>query len=600
MTRYETIAGRYNRIYLSLKGTYELRPHIDRRKTYTYLDTDRTGNYDPAQEAKLKALRAQRAKAARSTKKKGKGKAKEKVPKEHIPKCIARLYLKSFGNVRNVTNDYENWPKNWSDIGSDDEEAQREYRNYYRRNTPGREPQIGIDDPSGKVEDMTGLPAARSCGQCRVDGKVCSMTDGGTFPCEECEYGDHRCEPICARVTKRQCKQCVNNSQERCSFQEDPDQAVCDECMAGGQACEFLPPQGYRNSRICIDKILYGPNRRHTACTSCRREKKRCSLKKKTDKPPCVHCRKNNTGCTFYDLPKIVAEKKVSAKKKPTLGPTDDVAPEVSQPGSKFFSREDLEDMEHSDEEYMPREPTPEIEMEDNAGNKGMLTKINTCFAHPIAFNVDNNKYDDCNFCEMPMFGFVGHFEREVHVIRWYSGHGFTELGGGHRELNGATAMCTECTNTRLTIIFCQGHEIERATDAFVDEDFTTVATELMDSPPGSEEMRNQLQRWCSMCSSVATHGCAKVQPALTGDDESDVTGCGLKLCDRCVATLRDDHHWDFPAMVEDMVLRPKANEEDEETGELEMKPRADVEFLRKEGLLTTSLIAAPEDHIEE
>jgi hypothetical protein len=40
------------------------------------------------------------------------------------------------------------------------------------------------------------------------------------------------------------------------------------------------------------------------------------------------------------------------------------------------------------------------------------------------------------------------------------------------------------------------------------------------------------------------------------------------------------------------MMLRPKANEEDEDTGELERKPRADVEFLRKEGLLMATLVA--------
>jgi hypothetical protein len=569
-----------------------LRQHIDRRKTYTYLDTDRTGNYDPAQEAKLIALRAQRAKAARSAKKKGKAKAKERAPKAHIPKFIVKLRFRAFGNLRNITNDEENWPENWSDVDSEDGEAQEEYCNYYRRNTPGGEPQIGINDPSGKVEDMTGYPAARGCEQCRIDGKDCSMTDGGTFPCEDCEDEDHPCEPLRAPATKGRCKQCVKDGQELCSFEEDPDQAVCDECMASDQACESLPPQGYNTPRISIDEIMYGPNRRHVTCTFCRSEMKRCSLKKKTDKPPCKHCKKNNIGCTFYDLPKTIADGKPPAKKKATLGPTDGVAPEVSQPGSKFFSREDLEDMERSDDEDLPCEPTPEIEMEDDAGNKGMLTKINTSFAHPITFNFDINKYDDCNFCEMPMFGFVGYFEREVHVIRWYSGLGFTELGGGHRDLNGATSMCVECTNTRLRIIFCQGHELERITDAFVDEDFTTVATELMDSEPGSEEMRYQLQRWCSMCSSVTTWGCAKVQPSLSEDDGSEVTGCGLRLCDRCAETLRDDHYWDLGAMAGDLMLRPKANEEDEDTGELERKPRADVEFLRKEGLLMATLVA--------
>jgi hypothetical protein len=536
----------------------------------------------------------------KSAKKKGKGKTKERAPKEHVSKFIVQLRFKAFGNLRNITNDEENWPKNWSEIDSDDEEAQKEYCDYYRRNTPGCEPQIGIEDPSGELEDMTGYAAARGCEQCRIDNKVCSMNDGGTFPCEECKDEEHLCEPIRAPTTKGRCKQCVNDDQETCSFKEDPDQAVCDECMASDQACESLPPTGYKTPHISIDEIMYGPDRRHTQCTSCRSEKKRCSLKKKTDKPPCNQCKKNKIGCTFYDLLKTVVEKRGAAKKSATLGPTDGVAPEVSQPGSKFFSLEDLEDMDCEDEEMLSREATPEIEMEDDAGNKGMLTKIKTSFAHPIEFNVEIKGQDDCNFCEMPMFGFVGYFECEVHVIRWYSGLGFTELGGGHREVNGATTMCVDCTNTRLGIIFCEGHEIDRLTDTFVDENFRTVATELMDSEPGSQAMRYQLQRWCSMCSSVATWGCAKVQPALTEDDGSEVVSCGLRLCDRCTETLRDDFYWDSGAMAEDMIHRDKANEEDEETGELERKPRADVEFLRKNSLLMNTLTAGAEDYMEE
>ena len=53
------------------------------------------------------------------------------------------------------------------------------------------------------------------------------------------------------------------------------------------------------------------------------------------------------------------------------------------------------------------RSPTPEIEMEDEAGHKGTLTKIMTSFAHPIQFGSIENT-SDCNFCELPIFGFVG------------------------------------------------------------------------------------------------------------------------------------------------------------------------------------------------
>jgi hypothetical protein len=88
-----------------------LRQNIDRSKAFTYIDTDKTGNYDPAQEAKLKAARLQKAKAAKSAKKKGKSKAKAKEKAELVMKCILVLRFEAYGNVRNVINDEDNWQK---------------------------------------------------------------------------------------------------------------------------------------------------------------------------------------------------------------------------------------------------------------------------------------------------------------------------------------------------------------------------------------------------------------------------------------------------------------------------------------------------------
>jgi hypothetical protein len=126
-------------------------------------------------------------------------------------------------------------------------------------------------------------------------------------------------------------------------------------------------------------------------------------------------------------------------------GPTEGDAPEVSIPCSDYFTAEDLADMDSRDEQKESRSPTPEIEMEDNGGHKGMLTKIKTSFAHPVKFGSIANTID-CNFCEVPTYGFVGLFEREIHVIRWYSGLGYTEVAGGHAEHNGSTTMCLTCT----------------------------------------------------------------------------------------------------------------------------------------------------------
>lgn len=572
---------------------YPLRQSINRAKAFTYIDTDKTGNYDPAQEARLKALRLQKAKAAKAAKKKGKG--KEKAKKEHIMKCIVRLRFKAYGNVRNINDDKDNWPDDWSVMDSDEEREMKEMRDFYRRKTPDLDVKIAIEDPSGVLDDLTGHPAARGCRSCREHDVECSMIEGGKYPCEHCDDEEIDCVPILETLANGGCQQCVEDGQERCSFQDDPDKTICEHCSDHELICNPLPPKGYKTPRTSIDDIMYSTNRKHVQCTFCRQEKKRCSLKKKTDKPPCKHCKKNGIGCTFYDVPKLVRESKAAAKQKAVLGPTEGDAPEVSKPSSDFFSAEDLEDMMRSDEEVLSRSPTPDIEMEDEAGNKGPLTKIKTAFAHPIQFNVNTQEASDCNFCEMPTFGFVGHLEREVHVIQWYSGLGYTETGGGYCEEKGPTRMCVDCAVARLQIICCEGHEFQTILDENEIPDFDAMAEDLMAAEPGSSQMRYELQHWCSMCFSVANWGCSKEQPSVS-DPEAQLFGCGLRLCDKCMETLRNVHDGNFESVAAEMDFKPKTSEEDEQTGNLTAKPRADVGFLREDGLLVRNMSGAGGD----
>jgi hypothetical protein len=508
---------------------------------------------------------------------------KEKPRKEHVMKCIVKLRFDAFGNVRNATNDEDNWPDEWSDIDSECERKRQAYRDFHRRTTPDLEKQVPISYPGCDIGDLTGQPAARGCQHCHEAEIECSMTEGGTYPCEECEAEDHTCKPILSPIVKGSCLQCAEEGEE-CSFGSDPNKPICTQCSNGDFACEALPPNGYKRPRQSYDEIMYGPDRKHATCTSCRAEKKRCSLKKKTDKPPCKYCKKHGIGCTFYDLPKLIITS-ARGKEKAVLGPTEGDAPEVSKPGSEFFSPEDLADIDAHDEVEMSREATPEVEMDDEAGNKGMVTKIKTSFAHPIAFGAATNQPSDCNYCEMPLFGMVGHFEREVHVIRWHGGLGYTEIGGGHCENTGPTTMCNVCTTGRLQVIVCPGHELQNMTDDGAALDMGTMTDELISAEPGSWDMLYQLQRWCSLCCSVASLGCGTVQPSLEEEIE-EVVGCGLRLCERCAETLEIEFAGDLGAMVEEMDKMPKNSEKDEEEGDVHGKVRADVGFLSVEGLL--------------
>ncbi|KAH8730575.1 hypothetical protein GQ44DRAFT_644745 [Phaeosphaeriaceae sp. PMI808] len=553
---------------------YELRKNINRAKTITHIDTDKTGNYDPAHEAKLKALRLQRAKANKAAKKK----RKEKKPQ--IPKFIIKLrFADRFGDVRNITNEEENWPEGWSESDSGRKPELKKNCRLYRCNTPGVEVQKTIQDPSGDVDDLTGYPAARGCRCCRRFEKACSMIEGGSYPCQQCEdeEEDVVCEPILNSTVKGGCKRCIYED-EICSFENDPDQSRCDTCAENDQICEAIPPKGYKAPRASINDIMYGPDRKHTQCTVCRIEKRNCSLKTKSNRPPCKTCKKNGLGCTFYDLPNSKVDKKVATKNK-VLDPVHDDAPEVFIPNKQTFSAKDIEDMMTiHNEDAVSRETTPEMTMEDEAGNVGVVTQINSSFSHPLHFNATA----DCNFCEMPGFSFVGHFERTVHVIKWDSGLGYTELGGGHSEDKGATNMCDDCTNLRLQILFCTGHNFVSIPHNAA-HDFDTVAEDLFSAEPGSPEAQHELQRWCSLCFSVAKFACMTAQALVTGDGE--VPSCGARLCNRCMEALQNRHSWDFQALVVSMDAQPKTKENGQ-NGALEGKARADAALLSREGLL--------------
>ncbi|KAF1929151.1 uncharacterized protein M421DRAFT_100320 [Didymella exigua CBS 183.55] len=540
---------------------YELRRNINRQKTIAHIDTDKSGDFDPDQEAKERATKLVHAKVAKKDNKETrKKKGKNGVPRDYVMKCIVKLPFDAFSNVRNIKNDEQRCPEDWSEIDSEQGRELEEYRAAFRVNTPDRGQLSPLEDPAGKFDEFTGHPEARGCKQCRKLEQPCSMVKDGTYPCEECTEDGSECQPIQEIAVKDRCKQC--------------DQPICDHCADNDHICEALPPQGYKASRINIEEVIWGPDRPHVACTACRKDKKRCTLKGKEDKPPCRYCGKNNLGCTFFHLPKFVNENG-TAKKKPSPGT---ITQEVMKPRDNIFTTQILE-----------REPTSEMEMEDGEGNKGMLTKITTSFAHPIRFQAPL-----CNFCEIPIFGMIGYFEREVHVIRWHNGLGYAEVGGGRCSDTGPTMMCRECTNHRVQIVACAGHEFEQQVDAAVDHD--VLADGLNEVEPGGADVQYQLQRWCSLCFSPASYGCCKVQLDITGQEEMEVTGCHLRLCFACEHSLREDYGGDFDQMVTQMDSKPKISEADEILErEIRGKPRADVGFLQVNGLLMRTVMAMEE-----
>jgi hypothetical protein len=559
-----------------------LRQNIDRKKAITHVDTDKSGNWDPDQQAKerqKKALRARVAKKEKKQKKEKKRKGKKRSDDvDYISKHIVKLpFNKRFGDVRNATNDEQNWPDDWSDIGSELErelEEACELHRLYRTKTPGRK---ALEDPADPEHDLTGHPEARGCKSCRRLKQSCSIVKGGQYPCEECLEDGSECHLIREPGVKWACQHCQQTS-EGCSFEIDPTQSICDNCAKNGHVCEVLPPVGYQAPRISIDEEIYGSDRAYVACTNCRSIKKPCSLKSKKSSPPCKRCVKEQIGCTFVDLPNPVKQTRGANDKAPV-----DIN-DATEPRNEFFTQEDIATMHEHSTNVPDPEPVLEVVMEDGNGNMGMLTTIATSFAHPIKFSIEDDAQVSCNFCEMPVFGMVGYFEREVYVIRWDNGLGFAECGGGYSQDNGNTTMCGECTRRRLQILVCESHHLEPMPDAGTDH--MKLAEELVAAEAGGADMQYQLSRWCSTCFSPAAFGCSTLQADLS-DEGHQIEGCHLRLCFACEVALRTRFGGDLDAMATELDAQPKISEADDTLGkQLDGRPRADVGFLRQAGLL--------------
>ncbi|KAF2446800.1 hypothetical protein P171DRAFT_239458 [Karstenula rhodostoma CBS 690.94] len=605
--------------------SYGLRKNINRQgAASTHIDIDQSGNYDPAEEARIWSVKARMAKQAKQAQK-----AKKKPNKDNAEaegerklKLIFRGKIEAMGMVLDITDNQDNWPDGHSILDTEDEAEREELLALFRKDTPTPTCNLHVADPAGEHEDLTGHPTIRGCKTCRADRKNCSMVSDGEYPCQDCVDNEIECEPILDPGEFGPCNRCVEQGQT-CSFENtngEPQMAMCDECLeADNLDCKARPPRGYKSERIDLDRVHYGEGRKWISCTHCREEKKRCSLKKKTDKPPCKHCKKKKIGCHFYDVTPHEKEKPAKKRKKkkdaeeepiaiakpkdPQRTLLEKIAPQTSIPGSDLFSPADLAymDAESSadDSNAQEDEATEQEIMEDAEGHIGFLTTIKTSFAHPMIFSVEppghRNAVKDCNFCDMPVFGMVGHFEREVHTIQWSNGQGYTEFGNGHREGNGATTMCYKCTFHRLQIIVCPNHVVQPMELHEDRLDYDAAAEDLMTAGGGTSQVQFELQRWCSLCFSLATHRCCTPQPSVTANEDEDETvmmdGCGLGLCSRCAHELGQIYMNSLDDMVTalDKEPKPKYVETDEEEAEgasEEGTVRADVGLLKANGLL--------------
>ncbi|MCJ1368291.1 hypothetical protein MMC16_007433 [Acarospora aff. strigata] len=563
-----------------LKTKYEFRPSARtlNNRVSTWVDQDDSGNYNPFYDELGPTVTFKR---KRDKPNRPKIPEQDRPPKK--PKVTTWQLGRQIGLISPVTLKLtsdrgrallrklsvvpDNWPQPVSDSADESDPftsswpASRESFStsltsdtslpYLLRSHSGTAPRAAVTDFSSSLlnhsELTLGHPEARGCKPCLELGEVCPLlSEGSTYPCDHCVEDSIECELVIPPAKKGACEGCQSR-RLRCSYRDGGDHSLpCEQCVQLDYKCVAGPKSGRIRTGPSLDQIPNTPRseRAFVSCTSCRKEKRWCSLKDKTRSPPCNYCLKSNSACTF----------------------------------------EKLEDKARVREEAQTSKPNVDLHISDQTqtSTQAITRTITTRYAHPITFNYEPPEDDSlpCHFCQHIGYGVLGLGEKTVDVIDYGTGDGYVEIAGGHTgDGREQSRMCVACTMDRLRIHFCKEHKIRPIPGSDPESfDFDAAFKGLdptCDTAP-------ELTQWCSICSSPAFFHCTAQQetdiygvPATPGSP--DATGCGLLLCESCAAALTGDHKGDLESWIEEA--------EKFESGD-QPRLRADVGFLRGAGEL--------------
>ena len=441
--------------------------------------------------------------------------------------------------------------------------------------------------------EWNGHPSARGCWPClRLNIRCNILDDEHAWPCHSCKGDEEECDLIQPPAFKQACNGC-RNRREACSFTYTSDhEGPCESCSRDGSRCiagpvmdtilcrarydwdwakyplqapkVFKPrakpqprikpppkikPLSDENEAQLISKELQ--NRTGWTCSQCRRTNRVCSLSV-VQGDACNACKIGGNFC----LPEQIEGE---ANQQHTALPT----PPAST--RKRKETRELQPQQHSGYNPMKRSKP------SKSAEQGVIKTIQTAFCHPISFNVDDT-VELCNFCDGSAYAFNGLGPKEVEVIAWSDGRGFTEISGGHlAEDRMPTSMCMPCTMARMRIVECGRHVMHSISSGVTREDYTVALSALFDGKVREQDI------WCSLCFGPATHECDSAGCDVRG---KPLHKCGLELCDQCTGEMKDLHDGDLQKMLGGLSVLDDS---------FETRPlgiRADQEFLRWNGVM--------------
>lgn len=567
----------------------QLRPQCRPKRPFqtTWIDTDETGNYDPAQEERQARSKRPRAKAARLRQvdlSDTAGSSDETLQKNlghsTADEQVSRPSTVLIFNSEDGKSRYKEFIAR---LEAERDADERGYRLRKRQTAPVHRSgaTVGGYEAAELPDDLTGYPVARGCYECaallssdpsKPGTEHCSLLDDErNWPCDHCYDDGHDCTVISQPIRKRACEACKSR-REACSYVTTRNHGQpCRQCAQLGHPCVAGPVKEYIRPRLRYEreweddpypqpKRRHGKTREPETCEECRVAGKLCLYKPDID----GHYRKACEACLTGSMPCTITGHRTS-KASPDHSSLDWNDAEQSHPPAMALTA-------------TSQQGRAAETIDETPGHQTLVRAILTSFAHPICFNCDaestaescrSTDEQDCHFCAEPALAVYGFGKVEALVRDFKDQPGYEEVTNGH-VANGiaSTRLCAMCTTIRMSVLMCEKHDMRPILGVDASEAQDVSIDILLDK--GSMD----LHQFCAVCTNRATFECAVVDEGNAGAD----AGCGLKLCEGCAITLEREHKRSLAGLLEGLDVELANNK----TIEL----RADRELLRDDGPL--------------
>lgn len=408
--------------------SHVLRPHVrDVAFQYsTWIDKDKSGNYDPAAKIARSSRRRTKLSIHQSHDKDLRSLAQDNRRLQKTQSRLQEAAIRANGRSLVITfplssdkgrsllaAEHDNWPDDeWNVLREDGLDqigvtSASELGDHSAPQLPSyklrsRQPHTRLDT---EKPNLLGQPIARGCWSCYELGLLrnedaldkeklsgCSLLhDNSVWPCRTCAEDEHVCELIIPPKVKKSCEGCKKRKMN-CSYTRTADhRAPCMECQSANHSCIAGPNKSMLRPRLDLDKrVDQVQPRKDVTCTECLKSLRPCSLSRDmSDKinRTCRRCAKSGLICIVADRETLIypSEKdsaiapttKESTKRKAAelnifTESTDSDVEDTGPPSQRRKKRHGFEEehvLEHETEAQHQPEVQTRLDVEHDTGH---------------------------------------------------------------------------------------------------------------------------------------------------------------------------------------------------------------------------------------